>query len=81
VIIEVMDLPGGRGANGESRVKLASGESVAGRRPGFRAILSAGTRPLKHPVLELVTDEPRRAGLKKEPRGHRRDFLFQMTGN
>jgi hypothetical protein len=60
---------------------LPAKEALAGRRPGFRVILSAGTRPLKHPMLELVTDEPRRAGLRKEPRGHRRDFLFPMMGN
>jgi hypothetical protein len=56
-------------------------ESCAERLPSFRVILSAGTRPLKHPRLELVTDEPRRAGLRKVPRERRRDFLFQMTGN
>jgi hypothetical protein len=46
-------------------------ESVEARHPGFRVILSGGTRPLKHKELGLVTHEPRRVGLRKEPRGHR----------
>jgi hypothetical protein len=37
---------------------------------GFRDILSARTRPLKHAGLGFVTDEPMRADLRKEPRGH-----------
>jgi hypothetical protein len=37
---------------------------------GFRDILSAGTRPLKHAGLGFVTDEPMRADLRQEPRGH-----------
>jgi hypothetical protein len=46
-------------------------ESVETGHPGFRVILSAGTRPLKQAKLGLVTHEPRRVDLRKEPRGHR----------
>jgi hypothetical protein len=44
----------------------------------FRDILSAGTRPLKRAGLRLVTDEPMRADLRKEPKGHRRNRPSQM---
>jgi hypothetical protein len=36
-------------------------EQQGRRHPCFRAILSAGTRPLKHAGLGLVANEPRRA--------------------
>jgi hypothetical protein len=53
-------------------------EQQGRRHPCFRAILSAGTRPLKHAGLGLVANEPRRAGLRKEPREHRQNLPCQM---
>lgn len=47
----------------------------------FRVILSNGTRSLKHTVLEPVTDEPTRAGLRKRPKGHRRSWPHQSMEN
>jgi hypothetical protein len=53
-------------------------EQQGRRHPRFRDILSAGTRPLKHAGLGLVANEPRRAGLRKEPREHRQNLPCQM---
>jgi hypothetical protein len=77
--MDVADLSWGGRANGKSTAEITTAEGAGKRCLGFRVILSAGTRPLKHLVLELVTDEPRRAALRKEPREHRRDFLSQLT--
>jgi hypothetical protein len=75
-------------------IKQAMGESTAGMRraittdgrvgarySGFRVVLPSWTRPLKHPVLELVNDKPMRLALRKEPREHRQNLLFQMMGS
>jgi len=56
-------------------------ERFGERLPSFRVILSAGTRPLKPTVLELATDGPMSAALRKKPRGHRRTFPLQMTAS
>jgi len=56
-------------------------ETVAEARPSFRVILPAGTRSLKPAGLRLVTDEPRKVDLMKNPQGRRRHFPFQTRGN
>jgi hypothetical protein len=52
-----------------------------GRQRRFRDTLSGETRPLKHPGLVLVADEPRRAGLRKKPKEHRRNFPPQKRAS
>jgi hypothetical protein len=56
-------------------------ENVGGIHSSFRVILSAGTRSLKPAGLRLVTDEPRKVDLMKNPKGHRRNFPSQMRGS
>jgi hypothetical protein len=52
-----------------------------GRQRRFRDLLSAETRPLKHPGLVLVADEPRRADLRKKPKERRRNFPSQKRAS
>jgi hypothetical protein len=56
-------------------------EYAWGGHPRFRDILSEGTRPLKHAPLGFVTDEPMRAALTQEPRGHTRNHRSQMRAS
>jgi hypothetical protein len=56
-------------------------EDTWGGHPRFRDILSDGTRPLKHAPIGFVTDEPMRAALTQEPRGHTRNHRSQMRAS
>jgi hypothetical protein len=62
------------------RVNLTE-EHLGGLRLSFRVILSARTRSLKPAGLRLVTNEPRKVDLMKNPKGHRRNFPAQMMGS
>jgi hypothetical protein len=78
----VLPLKGKRRAE-VKRVSLTdlTEECACGGYPRFRDILSDGTRPLKHAPLGFVTDEPMRAALTQEPRGHTRNHRSQMRAS